>query len=547
MHGKRRIYREPGILKLGPFEIKFGKADSEPTSLPAVGVDQLEAWSGQTGFSGFEDSIFDGGKFPGGFGTTQVQFTDYWTLRQRSIQLFTENLYAKGLIRRLLTNELNRGLFPEAAPDETLLGLEEDSLSDWSEDVENRFGLWARNELVCDWRGEQTWAALQKEIRREALIAGDVLVLLRPHPKTGIPRVQIITGNQIQTPLGTHVATPSTNTIDHGVERNADGRVVAYWVRQKDFKFKRLPAYGSKTGRRIAWLVFGADKRYDEVRGQPLLAVVLQSLKELDRYRDASLRKAVLNSILAMFVKKNSDKPGTLPLTGGAVKKGTATEKTASGDRSWNFAEQLPGMVIEELQEGEEPVAFSTKDANADYGAFEQAVVQAIAWSSEVPPEILTLAFSNNYSASQAAINEFKIYLEKMWHEFGEAVCTPVYNAWLIEEVRRGEIKAPGLLEAWRDTADYVTLGAWVSVDWYGSIKPSTDMLKQAKGSEMLISNGFSTRAREARITTGTKFSKNIKRVKRENEQLAEANAPLLPPPPKAEIAKPKKDNALAT
>ncbi len=47
-------------------------------------------------------------------------------------------------------------------------------------------------------------------------------------------------------------------------------------------------------------------------------------------------------------------------------------------------------------------------------------------------------------------------------------------------------------------------------------------MLKQAKGSQLLTKNGWSTNAREARATTGTKFSKNVKRLTRENQQKAE-------------------------
>lgn len=53
-------------------------------------------------------------------------------------------------------------------------------------------------------------------------------------------------------------------------------------------------------------------------------------------------------------------------------------------------------------------------------------------------------------------------------------------------------------------------------------------MLKQAKGSKLLVNEGWSTNAREARITTGTKFSKNIARLKRENQQKADAARPLL-------------------
>ena len=54
------------------------------------------------------------------------------------------------------------------------------------------------------------------------------------------------------------------------------------------------------------------------------------------------------------------------------------------------------------------------------------------------------------------------------------------------------------------------------------------DMLKQAKGSQLLVQEGWSTNTRESRALTGTKFSKNIKRLRRENEMKSEALRPIL-------------------
>ena len=102
----------------------------------------------------------DGDKFFGGFGPTKLFTTDYWTLRKRSDQLFKENLYARGLIRRLITNEINTGLTPEVAPDELLIGLPEDSLNDWTEEVENRFLIWGKNPEQCDWKHRATFGAI---------------------------------------------------------------------------------------------------------------------------------------------------------------------------------------------------------------------------------------------------------------------------------------------------------------------------------------------------------------------------------------------------
>lgn len=492
----------------------------------------LYAYGGQTTYANPEWSIFDGEKFHGGLGSPQIQNVDYWTLRARSAQLFNENLYAKGLIRRLITNEINTGLTPEATPDEQVLGMAEDSLLDWSELVERRHGLWAASPKACDWRMASTFGALQRTARMEALIEGDVLVVLRQNPRIRLPMVQLVPGRSVRTPLGeTGYGLRKGHTLKHGVEQDAAGRDVAYWVLQADGSFKRLPAYGEKSGRRLAWLVFGTEKRLDEVRGQPLLSIVLQSLKEIDRYRDSAQRKAVVNSILALFVKKTSDKPGTLPMTGAAVRrdKVDVTDSTTGGTaRRFNLAKYIPGMVIDELQEGEEPILKGGEGTDVNFGTFEEAIIQAVAWANEVPPEILRLAFSNNYSASQAAINEFKIYLNKVWADWGDQFCRPIYVEWLISETLLGKTNAPGLVDAWRDSARHDVLAAWVCSEWYGSIKPSTDMLKQAKGSKMLVAEGWSTNAREARITTGTKFSQNVKRLRRENEQKAAAARPLL-------------------
>ena len=512
-----------------------------------LSLDNLEpvAYAGQTSTSPWSNSIYDGEKFFGGFGDTQLHDVDYWTLRARSSQLFNENLYARGIIRRLVTNEINTGLSPEACPDESIIGVADESLNDWTETVETRFALWGKSPDTCDWKKRSTFGAIQRAARMEALVSGDVLVVVRQSQQTKLPMIQLVSGSKVRTPLGDHGSLRKGHKIRHGVEIDAQGRVVAHWINQDDGGSKRIPTVGAKTGRRISWLVYGTDTRLDELRGQPLLAIVMQSLKEIDRYRDSTQRKAVINSVMAMFIKKGEDKMGTLPVTGGAVRRDTAvTTDSDGGTRNFNIASQIPGLVMEELQTGEEPVLMGGQGTDVNFGTFEEAIIQAVAWTLEIPPEVLRLSFSNNYSASQAAINEFKIAINRTWGDFGETLCTPIYIEWLISETLLQKITAPGLLQAWRDPRGYDVFGAWTATEWYGSIKPSTDMLKQAKGSKILTDEGWSTNAREARITTGTKFSKNIKRLKRENEQKADAARPLLELA--AEFGPTEADNAIA-
>ena len=518
-------------MKILGIEISGWGIPKSTPAIPIISVDNLppaSAWAGQTAGANWEASIWDGGKFAGGLGPAQLFQADYWTLRLRSSQLFTENLYARGLIRRLITNEINTGLTPESCPDEDIIGVPEGSLADWTETTENRFLLWGKSPALCDWRGQSTFGALQRAARLEALVGGDVLVVLRQRPGIPIPAVQLVSGHKVRTPLVGDFRLRQGHRITHGVEQDAKGRIVAYWVEQDKGGTKRLPAFGARSGRRLAWLVYGTEKRLDDLRGMPILSLVLQSLKEIDRYRDSAQRKAVINSILAMFIKKTEEKAGTLPTTGGARRKDAATVVDGDGEtRTRRFIDQIPGVVYEELQVGEEPVGFHNQGTDDRFGVFEEAIIQTVAWASEIPPEILRLAFSNNYAASQAAINEFKIYLNRVWSDWGETFCSPVWTDWLLSETLARKVKAPGLLDAWRSPAKADIFGAWAAADWYGSIKPSTDMVKQVKGSGMLLDRALSTHAREARGTTGTRWTRNVKRLARENQLLVEAQRPL--------------------
>jgi lambda family phage portal protein len=471
-------------------------------------------------------AVWDGEKYPGGFGPTNVFDVDYQTLRERSSQLFTENLYARGVIRRLVTNVINTGLSLESCPDEELLGMEQDSLIDWQERVENLFHLWGKNAAVCDYYSQDTYGEIQKSIYREALIEGDVLVMLHIDEDTGFPKVRTISGGRVMNPLED---TATENEIKHGVEIDRRGRHLAYWVRQEDDTVKRVPAWGPNSGRRVAWLVYGTDRRKDDVRGQPFLSLLVQCVKELDRYRDATVRKAVLNAVVAMFIKKEQEKIGTKPMTGGATRRGAGIVTDRSGiPRRFNIQEHVPGMVFEELQVGESPQPHSIQGTDVNFGDFESAIIQTIAWANEVPPEILQLSFSHNYSASQAATNEFKIFLNMERTRSGDVQCQLVYEQWLVSAVAVGMVQAEGLLEAWHNPKMWATWGAWVLSDWSGAIKPSVDILKQSKGYKHMVDECWTTNERTSRELTGTKFRKNVTRVRRENELKAEAMRPLL-------------------
>lgn len=466
----------------------------------------------------------DGESYAGGFGPTQVLLVDYWTLRARSAQLYETNLYARGIIRRFVTNIIATGLSLESVPEEEILGYTAEDLEPWTENVERRFEIWGRDPRLCDHSELNTFGETQKAALIEALVCGDVLVTLIQDPKTGLPRVHLVPGSDVQSPVGRNPKR-GENRIVHGVELDQNGRHVAFHILQEDGKTKRLPAYG-KSGRRLAWLVYGTDKRHCDVRGQPLLGLVLQSLREIDRYRESAQRKALINSMLAMWIEKTEDALGSLALGSGAQKRVAADPTTTNGvQRRRLLHQRVPGWVIDELNHGERIHAHASAGTDEKFSDFEAAIVYAVGWALEVPPEVLTLSFRNNYSASQAAINEFKIYLDVARTKFGSNFCQPIYVDWLLSQALTRRIEARGFLDAWRDPQQYDTFGAWVSAEWFGQIKPTTDGVKQMRAVIMQLNCGLITFDTAARQVTGQKWSRVVKRQMRERKQLAEMHA----------------------
>lgn len=486
-----------------------------PSAPVAVSTPEIQAVA--DGAGGWTISWFDGEKFTGGYGATKSVKVDYWTLRARSKEMWYASHFARGFIERIVTNKINTGLEPEAQPVESVLGVPRDSLDDWTDAVEEAWDLWSSTPELCDYYGRRTFGQLQDQAETEAAVAGDCLWVQRAGEAGAAPRVQLIEGSLVRTPIDRFM----DPLVRHGVELNQAGSEIGYWVQQDDGTFRQIPAY-APNGIRIAWLHRSGRELIGAVRGQPLLSNVLQSMKEIDRFRDSVQRKAVMSSMLALVVEREQPGVSVSPFGGGAVRSGVATDggptTTTSTPRTYNIKELLPGTIVDEMPVGAKIKAIPSTGTDEKYGDFESAVMSSMAWSKGIPPEIMFLTFSSNYSASQAAISELRNSLEPERENFAVNNCQPSYIDWLAAEVLSGRILAPGFVQGLlgHSYADRMKLAAWCRTEWTGPVKPMLDPVKMAKGQKLLIGMAATHYGRSARELTGTSFTKNIRRLAKE-------------------------------
>lgn len=441
------------------------------------------------------------------------------TLRTRSRDLYMGVPLATGALRTYRTNVVGSGLTPKPTIDSDAIGLTEEQAAEIEKQISREFNLWADSKN-CDAERACTFYGLQQLAFLNWLMSGDVYAALQTKKRVGSVYelcILLIEADRICTP-GNYFGPDADDKIVGGVEVDDTGEVVAYYICKrhplsyrstKKDDWIKVEAYGKQTGRRNILHVMSKE-RIGQRRGVPMLAPVIESLKQLGRYTDAELIAAVVNGYFSVFIE--SENPtSSLPLGEGNEPEEALVDK---GDP--NSIEIGPGSVID-LAPGEKANAVAPGRPNANFDGFVVSICKQIGAALELPYELLVKQFTASYSASRAALLEawksFDMWRDWMVEEF----CQPIYEEWFSEAVAKNRITAPGYF------ADLAIRKAYTNAQWYGPTQGQLDPVKEVQAAADRINNGFSTRAKEAMELTGTDFMENVRVMKQEEQLLKEA------------------------
>ena len=457
-------------------------------------------------------------------------------LRERSRDAFMGVPLATGAIKTMRTNVVCGGLTPTPQIDNAFLGISDEEAQKINEQIAREFALWA-NKPTCDADRIDNFYMLQQLAFTGFLLNGDSWAVLQNKKTPGVPydlRVRIIEADRICSPAFMDILSPTDINEHHvekivqGVETDADGMVVAYWVCDRHplastsvtgltaSHWTRVEAYGKKTGRQNV-LCLMQRERAGQLRGVPLLAPVLESLKQLGRFTDAELTAAVISAMFTVFIKK-SDQSEDVPF-------GEMLPPDVQVDTPDKTSVELaPGAFID-LTPGEEVQFADPKHPTTGFEAFMNAIVKQMAAALEIPSEVLYKQFSTSYSAARGALNEFwrTTGMHRDW--FADSFCQPIYEAWFREAVYKGRIKAPGFL------TNPAVAAAYMNCNWNGPARTNLNPKDEAAAAQMRVNCGFSTAAQETAQMTGGSYEANMRQrkaeaaLKREVDEIAGAQA----------------------
>jgi lambda family phage portal protein len=429
-------------------------------------------------------------------------------LRQRSRDLYMGAPLATGALKAFRANVVGFGLRLKAQIDAEYLGMTDEEADRWERNVEREFALWAKD---CDAGRMLDFYEMQALVFLSMLMSGDVFCALPMIQHPGNPymlKVLLIEADRVCNPNGV-----LNDRIRGGVEIDAFGAPVAYYIAQKHpldaragaNSWIRVPAFGMKTGRRNILHIMEFE-RPGQRRGVPVLAPVIEALKQLTRYSEAELMAAVISSMLTVFITSNTTET---PL-------GEAISVEQQVDTVDQNSYELGSGAIIGLAPGEDVKIVNPARPNSTFDGFVTSMTRQIGTALEIPYELLIKHFTASYSASRAALLEaWKTFrMRRSW--LASKFCQPIYEEFLFEAVANGRIEAPGFFD------DPVIRKAYEGAEWHGPSQGQIDPLKEVNAAAIRVKEGFSTRAREAAELTGADFERMIRQRIREERMMRE-------------------------
>jgi len=429
---------------------------------------------------------YNGEKNMGEIGPIKKYWLDHNGLSLRSWQSYLESEVTQTIIRKFVLWIIGQGLKAQSEPSKEVLKSEKINLDiqAFSKTVESRFAVFARSN-ASDYSKMQNLNLLASTGFINTLVGGDVLVILRY--QNGSVNVQLVDGCHLCSPLLGNDSQPqyinNGNRIQNGIELSPSNEHVAYYVRKKNsLETQRIEAINPINGLRTAYLVPGLRYRLDNTRSIPVIAPVLETLKKMERYKEATLGSAEERQKIVYAIEHELGSTGDSPLIQGLA---AAFDADATGDLPiTQEGEQLANKVnaTTNKQTYNMPIGSHLKSLESKnelyFKDFYNVNIDLICASLTIPPNVAMSKYDSNFSASRAALKEWEHTINVTRDAFANAFYQPIYEFWLETEILKNKVSAPGYLKAKNDGNDMV-LFAYRGVRWVGPNVPHIDPKKE--------------------------------------------------------------------
>ena len=429
-------------------------------------------------------------------------------LRERSEDLYRNNMIAAGAIQTKTTAIVGRGLTAHPRIDAEAIGITEEQADAWEVIAAREWSLFSESKF-CTVNRKHNFREYQAMALLSTLVRGDSFTLTPELPaQWGFPyklRVQLIEADRVCNQNNQ----ADTLNLAGGIETDINGAIKAAHILKTHpgarfgigAEWDVVPFFGSKTGRKNILHLYHTV-RGDQSRGVPDLAPVIEGLKQFGTLTQATVDAAVIQTFLSVFIETPDGEGLGLPVGD------TSTAASPSM--------RLESAAIIDLAPGEVPHMLNPTHPNANYGGFAKEFYTQIGTALNIPHELLIKHFQSSYSAAQAALLEAWRFFSARRSWIVDNLCQPVYELWLAEAISTGRLVAPGFF------TDPIIRAAYSGADWVGPPRGHIRDDVQNKADGYAEDRGWKTSAQNTQERGGTWERNHRQRVKEVSRRRAD-------------------------
>lgn len=404
-------------------------------------------------------------------------------LRNRSRAVRRDDSIGTGIFKAFITAVVGTGRMPMASV------VDADGKPDTVKNAALDAVWWSRCDQLSPGEGGLKHAKRQGLVYGKRLEDGDVLLRAAKRSPDDPVFIETIEGQRIRTPMG--VRLPKGVRVVNGIEKDAGGHVLAYWVCKSDpgdlaqhdtvgtppnpslavENFDRVAA-----GPGVCFVRRGVD-RPGQSRGVPLLHACLQDLLDLDLLFLAALKRTQLGACLALFIKSAAAGQDLLELT--------------AGDYGYQLDQKIePGMIFR-LMPGEEAFPLNPTMPFSDLGPLFMLAARRIGASVGLSPQtVLKFWDGTSYSGARTIQLDDRATYRAEGHDFDTEVLNWEWRQVQEDALLRGDAR---LVAAGVELADL----EGDPVEWIGDAEAWVDPTNDATATQLKLQMRLTTYQRE--------------------------------------------------
>ena len=450
-------------------------------------LQQINTFLGtNSGYASGKVNRLSGGKRRQHLKENQISPDNLQNAKSEAWQAWRDNPYARKIVRAIEAKVIGPAMVPESLA----------SNADGSPNSEFRKAckqLWQSIESGFDVRGMpgqggQTMAGLQRLSLRACVLSGAVLYRLVPiDPGEAMRRdipvplaIQLIDVSRLCDDVPSHKIAEG-NTFYRGIEFDANGTRVAYWIKDPQDVPISIPA---GTVRHLF-----VEDDIDQVHGVTWFAPSTLSMKDANDLQYNVIKSTAMAACVAMGIRKPSGKTRFGLQSSTETGAGTADGSDLTDVDGNAISRMSPGMIVN-LGETGDLQSFSPNQPNINPEGFVQHMLRGV--SAGMPgvksSTVIGDYRQSSFSSEKSADNDIWPEVNALQDWFASGFCQPIYEAVVKAAVLSGYFG-----EGFPVSEFTASPGRFLATKWQGPVAQSINPEKDAGAAAARMQHGLSS------------------------------------------------------